>query len=109
MQTELGWALWSMGQRRAAVAVLTDVLAIDGGDAEALRVRGEILADLGDARDALRDLDRVVHDERPSTRAARGLARAKLGEPGADKEIEGALEDSAAKRLHAAHAPGPRR
>ena len=94
VQTELGWALWSMGQRRAAVAVLTDVLAIDGGDAEALRVRGEILADLGDARDALRDLDRVVHDERPSTRAARGLARAKLGEPGADKEIEGALEDA---------------
>ena len=43
---------------------------------------------------ALRDLDRVVQDERPSTRAARGLARAELGEPGADKEIEGALEDA---------------
>jgi len=94
VQTELGGALWSMGQRRAAVAVLTSVLAIDGGDTEALRLRGEILADLGDARDALRDLDRVVELERPSTRAARGLARAELGDPGADKEIEGALEDA---------------
>jgi tetratricopeptide (TPR) repeat protein len=94
VQTELGWALWSLGQRRAAIAVLTDVLAIDGGDAEALRVRGEILADLGDARSALRDLDRVIQGERPSTRAARGLARTKLGEPGADKEIEEALEDA---------------
>jgi tetratricopeptide (TPR) repeat protein len=94
VQTELGWALWTIGQRRAAVDVLTGVLAINGGDPEALRIRGEILADLGDARDALRDLDRVVRDERPSTRAARGLARTKLGEPGADKEIEEALDDA---------------
>jgi tetratricopeptide (TPR) repeat protein len=94
VQTELGWALWNLGQRRAAVDVLTGVLAIDGGDPEALRVRGEILADLGDAREALRDLDRVVWHEHPSTRAARGLARAELGEPGADKEIEEAVEDA---------------
>jgi len=94
VQTELGLALWTMGKRRAAVDVLTGVLAIDGGDSEALRVRGEILADLGDARDALRDLDRVLWRERPSTRAARGLARAELGEPGADKEIDEAIEDA---------------
>ena len=91
VQTELGWALWELGQARAAVAVLTGVLAIDRGNPDALRARGEILADLGDARDALRDLDRVEQHDRPSTRAARGLARAEPGDRGGDGEIEGAL------------------
>jgi len=94
VQTELGRALWLMGQCRAAVAVATGVLAIDGGDSAALRLRGEVLADLGEFRDALRDLDRVVRQEWPSTRAARGLARAELGDPDADEDIEVALEDS---------------
>jgi tetratricopeptide (TPR) repeat protein len=93
-QTELGWALWELGQARAAVAVLTGILAIEGGNPGALRARGEILADLGDARAALRDLDRVGQYDRPSTRAARGLARAELGDPGAEEEIEGALADA---------------
>ena len=94
IQTELGWALWELGQARAAVAVLTGVLAIDGGNPGALRARGEILADLGDARKALRDLDRVEQHDQPSTRAARGLARAELGDQGADEEIESAIADA---------------
>jgi tetratricopeptide (TPR) repeat protein len=94
VQTELGWALWELGQARAAVAVLTGVLAVDAGNPGALRARGEILADLGDARNALRDLDRVEQHDQPSTRAARGLARAELGDQGAEREIEGALADA---------------
>jgi tetratricopeptide (TPR) repeat protein len=95
VQAELGWALWQLGDRQAAVAVFTGVLGVDGGNPDALRARGEILADLGDARDALRDLDRVVRHDRPSTRAARGLARAELGDHGtAEREIEGAMADA---------------
>jgi Flp pilus assembly protein TadD len=59
-RSELGWALWQIGQGRAAVAVFTGVLGLDGANVEALRGRGEILANLGDARSALRDLDRVM-------------------------------------------------
>jgi tetratricopeptide (TPR) repeat protein len=94
VQTELGWALWELGQSRAAVAVLTGVLGIDGGNPDALRARGEILADLGDVRDALRDLDRVTDRDRPSAHAARGLALAELGDGRAHKEIESALADA---------------
>ena len=94
VQTELGWALWQLGDRRGAVAVFTDVLGVDGGNLAAVRARGEILADLGDARDALRDLRRATPHERPSVRAARGLALAELGDRGAAGEIEGALDDA---------------
>lgn len=94
VQTELGWALWELGQARAAVDVLTGVLAIDGGNPYALRARGEILADLGNARDALRDLDRVEQHDQPSTRAARVLARAELGDQSTEEEIESALADA---------------
>jgi tetratricopeptide (TPR) repeat protein len=86
VQTELALALWQLGQGRAAVAVLTDVLGIDRGNPEALRARGEILADLGDARAALLDLDRVALKDRPATRAARGLALAQLGDHSAASE-----------------------
>jgi tetratricopeptide (TPR) repeat protein len=93
-QTMLGLALWQSGEARAAVAVLTSVLAIDGGNPEALRGRGEILADLGEARDAMADLERVVHD-RPSTRAARGLALAELGDQSAaSRDIEDAIVEA---------------
>jgi tetratricopeptide (TPR) repeat protein len=94
-QTELGLALWQLGEARAAVAVLTSVLAIDGGNPEALRARGEILADLGDGRDAMADLERVVVHDRPSTRAARGLALAELGDqPAASRDIEDAIVEA---------------
>jgi len=95
VQTELGWALWELGQCRAAVAVLTSVLEVDGGNPDALRARGEILADLGEARDALRDLNRVLRHGQPSAHAARGLALAELGDQGtAGREIESALGDA---------------
>jgi tetratricopeptide (TPR) repeat protein len=95
MQTELGWALWQMGERRAGVAVLDDVLARDGQNPDALRARGEMLADLDDARDAIRDLDRVTWHGQPSARAARGLALARLGQhQAADQEIDAALADA---------------
>jgi len=94
-QTKLGLALWQLGEARAAVAILTSVLAIDGGNPEALRARGEILAYLGDARDAMADLERVVVDDRPSTRAARGLALAELGDQSAaSRDIEDAIVEA---------------
>jgi tetratricopeptide (TPR) repeat protein len=94
VQTALGWALWELGQSEGAVAVLTGVLAVNAGNPDALQARGEILADLGDAREALRDLDRAVWHDRPSARAARGLAHAELGDQTASKEIESALDDA---------------
>jgi tetratricopeptide (TPR) repeat protein len=108
VQTELAWALWHAGQQHAAVAVLTSVLAIDGSALDALRARGEILADLGDAKGALRDLDLVQRHQRPSTLAARGLARIMLSEGGAtNPEIDAALSrapDSGPVLLYAARA-----
>jgi tetratricopeptide (TPR) repeat protein len=93
VQIKLGWSLWWFGQGRAAVAVLTGVLDIDGATLEALRARGEILADLGEAGDALRDLKRIEGHEWPATRAARGLALAALGSPDADADIRAAVDD----------------
>jgi tetratricopeptide (TPR) repeat protein len=95
MQTELGLALWQLGDGRGAVAVLTAVLGVDGGNPAALRARGEILAYLGEARDAMLDLDRVTLHDQPSTRAARGLALARLGDqPAAAREIEDAITEA---------------
>lgn len=101
-------ALWQLGEGRAAVAVLNEALTIDGNHADALRTRGEILADLGEARDAIRDLDRVPDADQPATRAARGLALAELGERrAARREIEKAIaegERSGPALLYAARA-----
>jgi tetratricopeptide (TPR) repeat protein len=95
MKTELGQALWQLGQGQAAVAVLSSVLGIDGGNPEALRARGEILAYLGEARSALMDLNRVKQHDRPTTQAARGLALAELGDhPAANQEIKNALAEA---------------
>jgi tetratricopeptide (TPR) repeat protein len=94
VQTELAWTLWHLGQQSAAIAILTGVLAIDGNSPEALRARGEILADVGDAESALRDLDRVRRQHRPSTRAARGVALATLRNPGAAEEVDTALAEA---------------
>jgi tetratricopeptide (TPR) repeat protein len=92
LQTELGWVLWQLGDSRAAEAIFTGVLAVDGGNVEALRGRGEVLANLGDARGALRDLDRLDAVDLPVTRAARGLALAQLGvQAEASAEIKAAL------------------
>jgi predicted Zn-dependent protease len=106
VQTELAWTLWHQGQQSAAIAVLTGVLAIDGNAPEALRARGEILADMGEAERALRDLDRVRRQHRPTTRAARGVALATLSNrSAANQEIDAALieaPDSGPVLLYAA-------
>ena len=95
LQTQFAEALWQLGQPRTAEAVFTGVLAIDGGNAGALRGRGEILADLGDAHRALLDLDRLVPADLPSVRAARGLALAQLGEQAqAAEEVKAAVTDA---------------
>ncbi|MGW4663089.1 nSTAND1 domain-containing NTPase [Streptosporangium sandarakinum] len=95
VQTQLGWALGELGRPRAAVAVLNGVLAVDGNTPDALRVRGEILADLGEAEEALRDLDRVPHRAEPVTRAARAFALATLHDFGAaDGELAAVLADA---------------
>jgi tetratricopeptide (TPR) repeat protein len=95
LQTGLSLALWRRGEGDGAVAILNGLLGIDSGNIEALRVRGEILADLGYGRDAMRDLDRVTLQDRPSSRAARGLALAKLGDQAAaSREIKDALEEA---------------
>jgi len=95
VQTELGRALWLQGQHAAAVAVLTGVLTMDGHAPNALRARGEILADLGEAEKALRDLDRVRRPRRPTVQAARALALATLRRrSAADEEIGAALSDA---------------
>jgi tetratricopeptide (TPR) repeat protein len=92
LQTGLALALWELGEGRAAVAILTSVLAIDGGNITALRARGEILADLGEARDAMRDLDREPVRDLPATLAAHGLALAQLGQhPAASMEVKDAI------------------
>ena len=92
LQTELALATWQLGEGWTAVAILTGVLGIDGGYTEALRARGEILADLGEARDAMLDLDRQAVLDHPSTLAARGLALAELGNhPAANHVIHDAM------------------
>jgi tetratricopeptide (TPR) repeat protein len=94
LQTQLALAFWQLGDGQAAVAILNWVLTIDGGYVEARRARGEILADLGDAKSAILDLDRAIPD-RPSTQAARGLALAKLGDrTAATKEINDAVANA---------------
>jgi tetratricopeptide (TPR) repeat protein len=75
----LGHALWCGGQPLAAVAVLGGILEIESGFKQAIRLRGEILADLGKAERALADLDRARHGQQPSTLAARALAHAMTG------------------------------
>lgn len=94
LQTRLAVALWQLGDGRGAVAILNWVLTVNGGHAEALRTRGEILTDLGEPRDAMVDLNRMSPG-RPSTRAALGLALAELGDyTAATKEINGAVADA---------------
>jgi tetratricopeptide (TPR) repeat protein len=90
VKTALAQALWYAGRTQAAIAVLDDALSKDGGIPEALRLRGELLADLDKAEPALRDLDRVNYGNRPSSRAARALAK-KTYEgvgPAATEELE---------------------
>jgi tetratricopeptide (TPR) repeat protein len=95
LRADLAWAYWQRGEARTAEAIFNDILAEDAGNASALRGRGEILADIGKGREAMRDLSRTTLHDKPSTRAARGLALAELGDRrGAVKEIEAALAEA---------------
>jgi len=95
VQSELAWAHWQLGAAGAAEAIFSDILSVDAGNASALRGRGEILADIGKGQEAMRDLSRTAPHDKPSTRAARGLALAEIGDyGGAVKEIEAALEQA---------------
>lgn len=92
IQTDLAWAIWHTGQPRVAVAILHNVLALNGNLTTALRIRGEIFADLGEVEVALRDLDRVRRDQEPGTLAARALALALSGRfEAAEQEAADAL------------------
>ncbi|MGH3392490.1 MAG: tetratricopeptide repeat protein [Actinomadura sp.] len=75
VKTALAHALWYAGRTHAAIAVLDDALSQEGGTPEALRLRGELLADLNKAEPALRDLDRINYGDHPSSRAAWALAK----------------------------------
>lgn len=92
MQVKLAQALWQVGEAVAAVSVLTAVLGVDGGNTDALGARGEILAYLGVAQEAMLDLDRVPLGSQPTARAARALALAELGDYAmANQEVEAAV------------------
>jgi tetratricopeptide (TPR) repeat protein len=79
VQYALANALWYVGQPLATISVLGGILEVDGTMVAALRLRGEILADLGKAAEALQDLNRVRRGQQPSTIAARALAHAASG------------------------------
>lgn len=92
VQTGLGQALWYSGRLKAALAVLDGVLSQDGDTPEALRIRGEILADMGDVEASLRDLDRIDRRTKPSARAARALSLAAVSRRDAAlEELDGIL------------------
>jgi tetratricopeptide (TPR) repeat protein len=109
VQTSFGQALWEADQPRAALSVLSGVLDREGDAPEARRTRGEILAHLGDAESALRDIEQSrSRRPQPSTRVARALALATLSRTeAASRELDGAVtetEDSGPLLLSAARA-----
>ncbi|MBN6052927.1 tetratricopeptide repeat protein, partial [Nonomuraea sp. RK-328] len=99
IQAELAWAMWCGGQTNGAIDVLDTVLAREGDAVRALRTRGELMADLGRPKAALRDLARVDWARSPSTSSAYALAVAldgRVGEamelaPPVDREQDGAV------------------
>ena len=94
LQIQLAIALWQTGDGRGAVMILNSVIDRDGGLVEARRTRGEILADLGDGKEAISDLNHALPDV-PSSQAARGLALAETGDyAAAAAEIDGALANA---------------
>lgn len=91
LQIQLALALWKAGDGRGAVTILNSVIDMDGGLVEARRMRGEVLADLGEGNKAISDLNQAAPDV-PSSQAARGLALAETGDhTAAAAEINGAL------------------
>jgi tetratricopeptide (TPR) repeat protein len=91
LQIQLALALWQTGDGRGSVMILNSVIDRDGGLVEARRMRGEVLADLGEGNKAISDLDHAAPDV-PSSQAARGLALAENGDhTAAAAEINSAL------------------
>jgi tetratricopeptide (TPR) repeat protein len=94
LQILLALALWQTGDGRGAVMILNSVIDRDGGLVEARRMRGEVLADLGEGNKAISDLNHAAPDV-PSSQAARGLALAETGDhTAAAAEINGALANA---------------
>ncbi|MFI7706205.1 tetratricopeptide repeat protein [Nonomuraea sp. NPDC049480] len=97
IQTELAWALWHGGHPEAAVGVLNDVLEREGDNTDALISRGQILAGMGQARAALRDLDRAKPLRWPFAKVAHALAIAQVDSvTQAQQEMVEALAEAAA-------------
>jgi tetratricopeptide (TPR) repeat protein len=91
LQIQLALALWQTGDGRGAVMILNTVIDRDARLLQARRVRGEVLADLGEGDKAISDLDHAAPDD-PSSQAARGLALAETGDhTAAAAEISAAL------------------
>jgi tetratricopeptide (TPR) repeat protein len=94
LQIQLALALWQTGDGRGAVMILNSVLDRNGELVEARRMRGEVLADLGEGSKAISDLNQAAPDV-PSSQAARGLALAETGDhTAAAAEINGALANA---------------
>ncbi|GAA4959635.1 tetratricopeptide (TPR) repeat protein [Nonomuraea thailandensis] len=95
LQVQLGRTLWLLGRDDAAKAILGGVLAADAAMPQALRARGEMLADLGDVRAALADLHRVRGYRPPTTRAAHALVLSALSREGeGENDLLSALGDA---------------
>ncbi|HEX4811797.1 MAG TPA: tetratricopeptide repeat protein [Nonomuraea sp.] len=106
IQTELAWALWQGGHLDAAVGVLNGVLDREGNNTDALLSRGEILAGLGQARAALRDLDRAQPLRWPFAKVAHALALAQIDDiEHAQQEMIEALAESSDQDPSVAHGP----
>lgn len=95
VKTALAQALWYAGRTQGAIAILDDALSQNGATPEAIRLRGELLADLDRAEPALRDLRRVNYGDRPSSRAAWVLAKKTFEGVGVPEAKELALVDDA--------------
>ncbi|MGW0809369.1 nSTAND1 domain-containing NTPase [Nonomuraea sp. NPDC002799] len=95
IQTELAWALWHGGHLDAALGVLNGVLDREGDNTDALLSRGQILAGMGEARAALRDLNRARPLRWPFAKAAHALALAQTDSlKEAQKEMAEALAEA---------------
>lgn len=91
IKTALAWALWHDGAPEAARDTVTDVLSEDSGAVDALQVRGETLASMGDWSGAWADLDLAKPLQWPSTKAAYALVTVRLA--------NGELSDDAQQEL----------
>ncbi|TMR14321.1 hypothetical protein ETD86_29095 [Nonomuraea turkmeniaca] len=106
IQTELAWALWQGGHLDAALGVLNGVLDQEGNNTDALLSRGQILAGMGEARAALRDLNRAKPLRWPFAKAAYALALAQTNDlEQAQQEMIEVLAESPDHDPALAHGP----